>query len=73
VVISSVAYGGPADQSGLIRGDIILEIDRKAIHDVADFYSLVAEKKSYLLRILRPSPQGSHGFMVIVLDLKNSH
>ncbi len=70
VVVTSVAYGSPADSSGLIRGDVILEVDRKPIKTAESFYSIVKEKKSYLLRIRRADPQNREGFMVIVLDLK---
>jgi serine protease Do len=70
VVVSNVSYGSPADKAGLLRGDIILEVDRKAVKDVTGFYNTVKEKKSYLLRVRRSDPQGSEAFSVIVLDLK---
>lgn len=71
VVVTDVAYGGPADQAGLMRGDVILEVDRKAVASANDFYSLVKEKKSYLLRVRRADPQGREAFSVIILDLKD--
>ncbi len=71
VVVSDVNYGGPADQAGLMRGDLILEVDRKAVTDVDEFYSIVKEKKSYLLRVMRPDPRGSGGsYVVVILNLK---
>jgi len=69
-VVNSIAYDGPADKAGLLRGDIILEVDMKPIKNVDSFYDLVKEKKSYLLRIRRISPQGGEGFLVLTLDLK---
>lgn len=70
VVVNNVAYGSPADQAGVLRGDVILEVDRKSVKDVESFHKLVDEKKSYLLRVRRLSPQGGEVFQVIVLDLK---
>ncbi len=71
-VVSSVAYGGPADTAGLMRGDIILEVDRKSIKDADSFFDLVKAGKSYLLRVRRLDPQGQEVFSVIVLDLKRA-
>ena len=70
VWVSMVAYGGPADVAGLMRGDLIVEADRKAIRSVEEFFSVVNAKKSYLLRVRRMDPQGRDSFTVIVLDLK---
>jgi len=70
VVISQVGYGSAADRAGLVRGDVILEVNRKPVKDVDAFYSIVKEKKSYLLRVRRADPQGREAFSVIVLDLK---
>ncbi len=72
VVISNVAYGSAADKAGLIRGDIVLEVDRKPVVDVDGFYSIVTDKKSYLVRVRRKDPQGTEGFLVVVLNLRNS-
>jgi len=69
-LVSVVAYGGPADEAGLMRGDLIVEVDRHAIRTVDEFYSIVKSKKSYLLRVRRSDPQGRDSFAVIVLDLK---
>lgn len=70
VVVSQITYGGPADKAGLMRGDVILEADRKHIKNVDSFYTIVKEKKSYLLRVRRADPRGGEAFAVIVLDLK---
>jgi serine protease Do len=69
-VVSNVGYGSPADKSGLVRGDVIIEVNRKAIKDVDSFYAIVKEKKSYLLRVRRMDPGGKEAYAVIVLDLK---
>lgn len=70
LIVESVAYGSSADRAGLLRGDLILEVNRKGVTKVDDFFSLVKEKKSYLLRIRRPDAEGRDLFTVIVLDLK---
>jgi serine protease Do len=70
VVVSHVNYGGPADRAGLMRGDLILEVSRQSVKDVESFYSLVKEKKSYLLRVRRADTQGRELFEIIILDLK---
>ena len=72
VVVNSVQYGTPADKAGLMRGDVIIEVDRKSIKDTDDFYSVVKAKKSYLLRVRRMDPSGREAFTVIVLDLKDT-
>lgn len=73
-VVSHVTFGGPADKAGLMRGDLILEVGREpareVVKNVDDFYNLVKEKKSYLLRVRRADPQGRESFEIIVLDLK---
>jgi serine protease Do len=72
VVVSNVSYGGPADRSGLMRGDVVLEVDRKPVPDVDSFFKIVKEKKSYLLRVRRADPQtGQSVYSVIVLNLKD--
>ena len=40
VSVTSVQTGSPADQAGIRKGDIILEINRHSIKDVEDFRSL---------------------------------
>ena len=37
VVVAAVAPGSPADQAGLIRGDVIREVNRKPISSVKDY------------------------------------
>jgi serine protease Do len=73
VVVSSIDYGSPADKAGLSRGDIIVDVDRKAVKDMDAFYAIVKEKKSYLLRILKNGAgEGPPVYGVSLLDLKES-
>lgn len=71
VVVASLDYDGPAARAGLMRGDVILEVDRKPVKSAENFTATVKEKKSYLLRVQRSGPGGQPVFMVIVLDLKS--
>jgi len=70
-VVVNVEYGGAADKAGLARGDVIVEVDRKAVKDSESFFGIVKAKKSYLLRVRRLDAQGREAFSVIVLDLKS--
>jgi serine protease Do len=45
VVITSVEPGGPADEAGLRRGDVILEIDRKPVRNLSDYRKTMGETK----------------------------
>lgn len=69
LVVVSLAYEGPAVKAGLMRGDILVEVNRKPVGSVDQFYKTIQKGKSYLLRVLRPGTEGGV-FMVLVLDLK---
>jgi serine protease Do len=68
-VVDDIAYEGAADRAGLMRGDVIIEAERKPVKDVDGFFSIVKEKKSYLLRVRRSDPSGKDVFTVVILDL----
>lgn len=70
VVVNDLRFDSAADKAGLLRGDIIVEIDRKIIKTEDDFYRQLKAKKSYLIRVLRISEGGQETFQVLVLDLK---
>jgi len=72
VLVESIAYGSPADKAGLLRGDVILEVDRKPVRRVDELFGHVIARKSYMLRVRRPDPegQGKDLFSVVILDLK---
>ncbi len=69
VVVASVQPGGPAEEAGLARGDVILEVDRAAVKDVDAFFKQVRAKKSYLLRVRETDAQGREEITVVLLDL----
>jgi len=45
VVITSVEPGSAAEEAGLEQGDIIVEINRKLIHDLSEYKTAVAAQK----------------------------
>jgi len=45
VVITSVEPGGPADEAGLRRGDVILEIDRKPVRNLSEYRKAMGDTK----------------------------
>jgi len=52
VIITDVDPGGPGAAAGFRRGDVILEIDRKPIRDLADYEKTIAEAKDKNLLFL---------------------
>jgi serine protease Do len=44
-VVTSVKPDSAADEAGLQRGDVILEIDRKPIKDLSDYQRAIADVK----------------------------
>ena len=54
VVVTEVQPGGPADEAGLQRGDVIVEINRNEIHNMTDLQThLQSAQKSVLMLIRR--------------------
>jgi S1-C subfamily serine protease len=72
VIVSQVQFGSAAEEAGIVRGDWILEVDRKPVHSIEDFQAIVKEARSYLLRVRRTSGDGSSdtGYTIVVLDLR---
>jgi serine protease Do len=61
VVISGVKPGSPAEEARLMPGDVILELDRKAVKDLAACMGVIAETaqpgKHLLVKFLRGSEE----------------
>jgi serine protease Do len=53
VVVSSVEPGGPAGEAGLRRGDVIVEVDRHAVHDSAELEKRLSETDDRALLLVR--------------------
>ena len=62
VVITRVEPGGVADEVGLQRMDVILEINREPVHNLTDFKRIEAKLKSgddVIFLYFRPGPNGT--------------
>lgn len=53
IVITEVANGSNAQQSGLKAGDLVLDIDGKAINDIQSLESMLGKSKQAILTIMR--------------------
>ena len=56
MVVTNVEEGSPADEGGMGRGDLILEVNRQQVTNVQDFQAALghsADGKSVLLLIRR--------------------
>lgn len=69
IVVAQVAPGSPAFNAGLTRGDVILEVDRKPVKTVEQFYGIVRAKKTYLMRVRKQDETGRETFAVVALKL----
>ncbi|MBW2078381.1 MAG: PDZ domain-containing protein, partial [Deltaproteobacteria bacterium] len=59
VLILMVAPGSAADKAGLIKGDVIRQVDETRIDNLADFFAAIgpSDKRSLLLNICRQGTQ----------------
>jgi serine protease Do len=71
VIVSSVRPGSPAADAGLSRGDVILEVNRRAIKSAAELQKMVDDAKAgtNLLFLVRRS--GNNLFLAINVPEKN--
>ncbi len=65
VVVSRVTPGSPAEEAGLERGDLIVEVDRKPTPNTGVFARVFRAPKAYLVRFRR----GGEGVAITTLDL----
>jgi serine protease Do len=55
-LVSDVTKGSPAEKAGILRGDIVIEFNRKEVKDVASLRNMVSQSKvgsDVLIKILR--------------------
>jgi serine protease Do len=64
VVVSRVTAGGPAEEAGFERGDVLVEVDQKPIPNVRAFNAVFKENRIYLIRFRR-----GEGLAITSLDL----
>lgn len=67
VIVSRVSAGGPAEEAGFERGDLIVDVDQKPVTNSRDFYKMFAEPRVYLIRFRR-----AEGIAIAPLDLGKS-
>ncbi|HEU4370488.1 MAG TPA: Do family serine endopeptidase [Methylomirabilota bacterium] len=68
LLVTDVAAGGPADRAGLRRGDVILEVDRRPVHDARALQQALAAGpvgRSILVRAHRPGVGGRSQYLVL--------
>ena len=68
LVVTEVVAGGPADRAGLRRGDVILEVNRQAVPDIAALNKILAQTRAgdpVLLYLRRPSSGGRTQYLVL--------
>jgi C-terminal processing protease CtpA/Prc len=70
VIISDLAYGSPAANSGLNRGDIILDVAGKEIHTTTELEKTIKAVKgpSIMIRVKRTDQNGNEFVGVVVLS-----
>jgi hypothetical protein len=51
---------------------VIVEVDRKTVKTVDQFYSVVNKKKTYLLRVRKRDENGGEEFALVTLKLAAS-
>jgi serine protease Do len=70
VVVTDLEYGKPAAESGLARGDLILDIAGEAVESVADLDRLLKrlKDKSVMMRVKRFDMAGNDFAVLIVLS-----
>ncbi|RDH84728.1 MAG: serine peptidase [endosymbiont of Galathealinum brachiosum] len=65
VLVRNVVPGSVADQSGLVAGDVLLQLDRKNVKNVADFRKKVAKLPTGRMIPVLVHRQGSDQFIVM--------
>jgi len=65
VVITAVERGSPADDAGLRRGDVILEIDRKTVRNLSEYRQAIAGLKTGEVSLFRVQRGQSTTFVTL--------
>lgn len=68
LIVTDVASGGPADRAGLRRGDVILEVERRPVMDLAELRRALTAApagSAVLLYVHRPGGVGRNQYLVL--------
>ena len=66
VVITEVKPGSPAEEAGISRGELVLELNGQRVDSIKQFSDLVASvKKGDMVRLLLRRPDGSFGYVAM--------
>ena len=68
VLVRKVIPGSPAEQSGLAVGDVLLQLDRKNVNNVADFRKKVAKLPIGRMIPVLVHRQGADQFIVMKIS-----
>ena len=68
VIIIHVETGSQADQAGLSPGDIIVEVDKKAVKDLANFNRLLAGIKDGETLLFLVDRDGTTIFVTLTVE-----
>lgn len=73
VQIGEIIKGGPADQAGLVNGDIILSVNRTEIQSTPHFLHEIAQLSPQEQIVLNVIRQGKNMEVNVVLEDSNDH
>jgi serine protease Do len=65
VVVTELVEGGPAEQAGMARGDVIVEVNRQPVSKPGDLVGLVGKLKDGEMALLRVRRGAVHAFVAI--------
>jgi Do/DeqQ family serine protease len=68
LLVTDVASGGPGERAGLRRGDVILEVDRRPVHDALSLQktlSAVPAGGSVIVWVHQPGAGGRNQYLVL--------
>lgn len=69
VVVSEVKPGSSADESGMVRGDLVLEFNGQPVENMERFAALAARvAKGEVVRLLLRRPDGSFGYVAMTAE-----